>query len=76
MGWNSWIGVYESGFNLLNILCVVGRVCVPIDPKKIDEFDPMAVPTIRYICTCIRLCKSCSKTSIFIGMTLIHVAFQ
>ncbi|KAJ5668160.1 DNA primase small subunit [Penicillium maclennaniae] len=23
-----------------------GRVCVPIDPKKADEFDPLAVPTV------------------------------
>uniref|UniRef100_A0A0B6ZD99 Uncharacterized protein n=2 Tax=Arion vulgaris TaxID=1028688 RepID=A0A0B6ZD99_9EUPU len=23
-----------------------GRVCVPMDPRKIDEFDPMTVPTI------------------------------
>lgn len=23
-----------------------GRVCVPIDPAKIDDFDPEAVPTI------------------------------
>jgi len=26
----------------------VGRVCVPIDPAKVDDFDPSAVPTIRY----------------------------
>ncbi|XP_048779196.2 DNA primase small subunit-like isoform X2 [Ostrea edulis] len=26
-----------------------GRLCVPIDPKKIDDFDPMAVPTISDI---------------------------
>ena len=23
-----------------------GRVCVPIDPRKADVFDPMAVPTL------------------------------
>ena len=23
-----------------------GRVCVPIDPEKIDEFDPELVPTV------------------------------
>ncbi|XP_060582301.1 DNA primase small subunit-like [Ruditapes philippinarum] len=26
-----------------------GRVCVPIDPENIDEFDPFAVPTISTI---------------------------
>ena len=25
----------------------LGRVCVPFDPKKVDDFDPMAVPMIR-----------------------------
>ncbi|KAG8933766.1 hypothetical protein FRC00_012842, partial [Tulasnella sp. 408] len=23
-----------------------GRICVPVDPAKIDEFDPMTVPTV------------------------------
>lgn len=23
-----------------------GRICVPIDPRKADEFDPLAVPTV------------------------------
>jgi DNA primase small subunit len=23
-----------------------GRVCVPIDPKKLEKFDPLAVPTV------------------------------
>ena len=23
-----------------------GRVCVPIDPAKVDKFDPLEVPTI------------------------------
>ncbi|KAJ5538436.1 DNA primase small subunit [Penicillium pulvis] len=23
-----------------------GRICVPIDPKKADEFDPLSVPTV------------------------------
>ncbi|XP_022326360.2 DNA primase small subunit-like [Crassostrea virginica] len=26
-----------------------GRVCVPFDPKKVDDFDPMAVPMISEI---------------------------
>lgn len=25
---------------------VVGRVCVPIDSRKPEDFDPMAVPTV------------------------------
>jgi len=24
-----------------------GRVCVPIDVKRVEEFDPMAVPTVQ-----------------------------
>ncbi|KAI0205978.1 DNA primase small subunit [Astrocystis sublimbata] len=24
-----------------------GRVCVPIDPRKLDDFDPLAVPTVQ-----------------------------
>lgn len=27
-----------------------GRVCVPIDPSKADEFDPFDVPTVRTLC--------------------------
>ncbi|KAJ5918087.1 DNA primase small subunit [Penicillium verhagenii] len=23
-----------------------GRICVPIDPKKVEEFDPLSVPTV------------------------------
>ena len=26
-----------------------GRVCVPIDPTKVDQFDPMTVPTISQL---------------------------
>nr|XP_002129877.1 DNA primase small subunit [Ciona intestinalis] len=28
-----------------------GRVCVPIDVSRVDEFDPFAVPTISDLCT-------------------------
>jgi len=27
-----------------------GRVCVPIEPSKCDDFDPFAVPTIAELC--------------------------
>jgi len=27
-----------------------GRVCVPIDPKDVDSFDPFTVPTISELC--------------------------
>ena len=26
-----------------------GRVCVPIDPKEVDDFDPFAVPTLSQL---------------------------
>jgi len=26
-----------------------GRVCVPIDPEKVDDFDPFAVPTLSQL---------------------------
>jgi DNA primase small subunit len=28
-----------------------GRVCVPVDPAKIEKFDPEAVPTVRQLLT-------------------------
>ena len=27
-----------------------GRICVPIDVKRVDEFDPFVVPTVSQIC--------------------------
>jgi DNA primase small subunit len=27
-----------------------GRVCIPIDPKLADSFDPFSVPTVRSLC--------------------------
>ncbi len=27
-----------------------GRVCVPIDPERADDFDPFTVPTVRTLC--------------------------
>ena len=29
-------------------LSSAGRVCVPIDLEKLEDFDPFTVPTIRY----------------------------
>ncbi|KAF2267419.1 prim-pol domain-containing protein [Lojkania enalia] len=28
-----------------------GRVCVPIDPRKVEEFDPLSVPTVTQLLT-------------------------
>jgi DNA primase small subunit len=28
-----------------------GRVCVPIDPRKVEEFDPLGVPTVTQLLT-------------------------
>ncbi len=30
-------------------MIILGRVCVPIDPFKVEHFDPMAVPTISQL---------------------------
>jgi DNA primase small subunit len=27
-----------------------GRVCIPIDPMEVDNFDPFTVPTVRSLC--------------------------
>lgn len=27
-----------------------GRICIPIDPKEADDFDPFKVPTVRALC--------------------------
>lgn len=38
---------------LKSAFCVhpkTGRVCVPIDPRNADYFDPFAVPTVRSLC--------------------------
>ena len=45
----------SKGINhlLKSPLCVhpkTGRICVPINTKKLDEFDPFDVPTISQIC--------------------------
>lgn len=31
-----------------------GRVCVPIDPLRAEEFDPFSVPTVRTLCAEVR----------------------
>ena len=45
----------SKGINhlLKSPLCVhpkTGRICVPIDPRRVDEFNPFDVPTISHIC--------------------------
>ena len=45
----------SKGINhlLKSPLCVhpkTGRICVPINPRKLDEFDPFKVPIISQIC--------------------------
>lgn len=33
-----------------------GRVCVPIDLEKIDQFDPLKVPTLQELCSQLERC--------------------
>jgi DNA primase small subunit len=43
---------------LKSAFCVhpkTGRVCVPIDPKQADAFDPFTVPTVRTLCAEVRI---------------------
>jgi len=28
---------------------ILGRVCVPIDMRRLEDFDPFNVPTIRFV---------------------------
>jgi DNA primase small subunit len=37
---------YPNGFRRLLKSYVSGRVCVPIDPAHVDEFDPETVPSV------------------------------
>ncbi|CAA7041902.1 unnamed protein product [Microthlaspi erraticum] len=39
----------EKCEKILDMISDEGRVCVPIDPKKCDEFDPLAVPTLSQL---------------------------
>ena len=32
------------------MFCLIGRVCVPIDVERIDDFDPFQVPTVSRLC--------------------------
>lgn len=32
------------------MFCSIGRVCVPIDVERIDDFDPFQVPTVSQLC--------------------------
>ena len=46
----------SKGINhlLKSPLCVhpkTGRICVPIDTRRLDRFDPFDVPTISQICS-------------------------
>lgn len=35
-----------AAFATLPKLLFTGRVCVPVDPAHVDEFDPEAVPSV------------------------------
>ena len=39
-----------------------GRVCVPIDPARADEFDPLTVPTVTQLLTEIDRWDGCSAS--------------
>lgn len=43
-----WILILLYSCNNLFIL-VPGRVCIPIDPKDCEEFDPTTVPTLSEV---------------------------
>lgn len=43
-----WILILLYSCNNL-FLVVPGRVCIPIDPKDCEEFDPTTVPTLSEV---------------------------
>ena len=37
------------GYHRIILKTIIGRVCIPIDPNKAEQFDPMSVPTITQL---------------------------
>jgi len=58
-----------------------GRVCVPIDPHRADDFDPFAVPTLRHLCAQIDAyegpeCPDIDKTDMKRAMEVFDQSFM
>ena len=58
-----------------------GRVCIPIDPNRADDFDPFAVPTLRQLCSQIDAydgpeCEDIEKTDMKKAMEVFDQSFM